>query len=219
MSGPQVAGKAIPVTDSLSNAADRGFERVELHCPIAVLEDVAETAATVRESPVSAASIHTPHVTVDDLEPIADADRLARALDATLVVHTQYLQHTRIPDVEALDLRADRAYENNPGASVRHLTAAIVDRGHDLVVDTAHLYMAHEDYVDRLADLLDRAGDRVPVVHLTDSSPRVDGLAFGDGEVDLPAIGRLLKSSYDGTVVLEVMPEHQREALERFRAY
>jgi len=219
MAGPQVAGKALPTAESLRSAAERGFECVELHCPASALADVDETAGTIRDGPVAVASIHTPHVTVDDLGPIEDADRLARTLDATLVVHSQYLQHTRIPDVEALDLTADRGYENNPGASVRHLEATVLDAGHDLVVDTAHLYMAHEHYVDRLRTLLDRYGRRVPVVHLTDSSPRVDGLPFGDGDVDLPALGRLLKRSFDGTVVLEVMPEHQRAALEQFRTY
>jgi len=219
MSGLEVAGKAIPTAESLRAAAQRGFDAVELHCPQTALGDVADTAATVRDGPVTAASVHTPHVTADDLSPIRDADRLARELDATLVVHSQYLQHTRIPDVEALDLRADRAYENNPGASVRHLEATILDPGHDLVVDTAHLYMAHDDYVDRLAALLDRAGDRVPVVHLADASSRRDGLPFGDGAVDLAALGRLLKRRYDGTVVLEVMPDHQRAALEQFRAF
>lgn len=219
MSGPQVAGKAIPTAESLSEAASRGFDHVELHCPASVLEDVDATAATVRESSVDATSVHTPHVTPDDLTPVETADRLARAVDATLVVHSQYLQHTHVPRLEALDLRGAVAFENNPGASVRHLEATILDPGHDLVVDTAHLYMAHDDYVDRLRALLDRAGDRVPVVHLTDSSSRRDGLPFGDGAVDLAALSRLLERHYGGTVVLEVMPEYQREALERFRAY
>jgi len=219
VTGPRVAGKALPTAESLRATAERGFDRAELHCPPWTLDDVAETAATVRESPLTAASVHTPHVCPDDLDPILAADRLARRLETTLVVHTQHLQHTRVPTVEALGLSADRAYENNPGASVRHLEATILDRGLDLVVDTAHLYMAHESYRDRLAELLDRYGDRIPVVHLTDATPREDGLPFGEGESDLPALGRLLKERHEGTVVLEVMPDHQRAALEQFREF
>ncbi len=219
MSGPQVAGKALPTAESLSEAASRGFDRVELHCPASTLADVPATAATVRDSAVTVPSVHTPHVTLDDLSPVEAAADLARAVDATLVVHSQFLQHTHVPRLEALALGGAVAFENNPGASVRHLEATILDPGHDLVVDTAHLFMAHDDYVDRLAALLDRAGDRVPVVHLADASSRRDGLPFGDGAVDLPALGRLLKRRYEGTVVLEVMPDHQRAALERFRAF
>lgn len=219
MSGPRIAGKALPTAESMAETVDRGFERAELHCPPWTLSDLEETAETVRASSLAVASVHTPHVGPDDLELIADADRLARRLGATLVVHTQHLQHTRVPTVEALGLSADRAYENNPGASVRHLEATILDRELDLVVDTAHLYMAHESYRDRLAALLDRYGDRIPVVHLTDATPREDGLPFGEGASDLPALGRLLKGRYDGVVVLEVMPDHQRTALERFRAF
>jgi sugar phosphate isomerase/epimerase len=219
VSGPRVAGKALPTAESMADTAERGFERAELHCPPWALEDVADTADTVRGAPLSVTSVHTPHVGPDDLDPIRAADRLARRLETTLVVHTQHLQHTRVPTVEALGLSADRAYENNPGASVRHLEATILDRGLDLVVDTAHLYMAHESYVDRLATLLDRYGDRIPVVHLTDATPQEDGLPFGEGDSDLAALGRVLKERYDGVVVLEVMPDHQRAALERFRAF
>jgi len=219
VSGPRVAGKALPTAASMADTVERGFERAELHCPARTLDDLDDTVATVRASSLAVASVHTPHVGSDDLELIADADRLARRLDTTLVVHTQYLQHTRLPAVEALGLASDRAYENNPGASVHHLETILLDAGHDLVVDSAHLYMAHEDYVERFADLLARYGDRIPVVHLTDGTLRDDGMPFGEGTVDLPAVGRVLKERHVGTVVLEVMPDHQRAALERFREF
>lgn len=219
MSGPRVAGKALPTAESMRDTVERGFERAELHCPPWTLDDLADTVATVRASSLTASSVHTPHVGPDDLELIAEADRLAQRLEATLVVHSQYLQHTHVPAVERLDLGADRAYENNPGASVRHLETILLDAGHDLVVDTAHLHMAHESAADRLADLLARYGERIPVVHLTDGTLQDDGMPFGEGTLDLPAVGRVLKERHEGSVVLEVMPDHQRAALERFREF
>ncbi|MFB6068654.1 MAG: sugar phosphate isomerase/epimerase family protein, partial [Halobacterium sp.] len=172
-------------------------------------------AAIVEAAPVGVASVHTPHVRPDETAVFVEADDLARRLDAYLVVHSQYAHHSHVPQFERLGFESAYGYENNPGASPYYLRNAILDRGHDLVLDTAHLYMATDAPLDALESLLDDYRNRIRVVHLNDATPLEDGLAFGAGEMDLKRTTGLLAERFDGTVVLEVMPDDQRAALER----
>jgi sugar phosphate isomerase/epimerase len=177
-----VAGKCSPTPDALAAARDRGFNTVELHLG-SWDGDVADATDAVADDAVDAVSVHTPHATPDDRETFRRADRLAAELDASLVVHSQYANHVHVPDLAAVGFESPHGYENNPGASVRHLEAMILSRGHDFVLDTAHLYTAAADYLAAVERLLADWRDRIPVVHLCDSTLTRDGLAFGDGEM------------------------------------
>ncbi|GAD52295.1 hypothetical protein MBEHAL_1055 [Halarchaeum acidiphilum MH1-52-1] len=215
----QVAGKCRPTRESLIAAADRGFDAAELYVTPDVLDVATERLAErVRASSISACSVHTPHVLPSATGPLRAADRLARALDAYLVVHTQYANMTHTPVLAEAGFAAEHGYENQAGASVRHVEAQVLRRGHELVLDTAHLYMAHADYRERFRALLDAYGDRIRVVHLADSTRETDGLAFGAGEMAMDDLARTLKGHFDGTVVLEVMPAEQADALAHFEA-
>ncbi|MBV0925066.1 sugar phosphate isomerase/epimerase [Halomicroarcula limicola] len=205
-------GKCPPDPAELASAAERGFESVELHLRSEHLEDVAATAETVGRSPVDAAAVHTLHARPDEERPFRRSDELARRLDALLVVHSQYALHTHVDDFEAYDFAAPHGYENNPGASAFHLENLLLARGHSLVLDTAHLYLSEADYEGALSTLLRDHGDRIPLIHLNDATRTEDGLAFGDGEMDLERTARLLDENYDGPVVLEVMPDAQADA-------
>lgn len=205
-----LVGKCPPDADSLEAAASRGFDRVELYLEPSDLEDAEATARTVERSPVEAATVHTPHAPPENADPFRRADALAQALDAVLVVHSKYAQHTDTDLLASHGFEAPHAFENNPGASVFHLQNLFFEAGHDLVLDTAHLFTAEEAYLEALEDLLVSHGDRIPVVHLNDATRTTDGLAVGDGEIDLAATTRLLDRAFDGLVVLEVMPEDQR---------
>jgi len=99
--------------------------------------------------------------------------------------------------------------------SVYSLQNLVLDRGHDLVLDTAHLYMAEPAYLDALSELLQAYGDRIQVVHFTDGTVLEDGLAFGDGDIPLERTAEILNEHFDGAVVLEVMPEDQADARRR----
>jgi sugar phosphate isomerase/epimerase len=217
--GPSVVGKCPPTPEELAAAAARGFDAVELYLERGHLDSFDRTLAAVRDSPVEAVSVHTPHVPIDEPEYFHAADRLAVSLSAYLVVHSNRVVNAFVPRLAELGFEAPHGYENNPGASVRHLRAMVLDSGHDLVVDTAHLFMAHADPESRLAELLETHGDRLRVVHLCDSSLTKDGLAFGAGSVDLRSLSRLLADRFDGTVVLEVMPERQAAAVAAFERW
>lgn len=213
----QVAGKCPPTPDALRATAERGFDAAELHLPRELLEGGVEPLVeAVEASSLSAVSVHTPHVTPGEHAVFREADALAVALDAYLVVHTQYGGLTHVPEFERVGFDADYGYENPAGASVRHVKHLVLDEGHELVLDTAHLFMAHADYLTELEKLLRRHEDCVSVVHLTDSTVTRDGLPFGAGEMEMPTTARLVKDEFDGTVVLEVMPDHQTDALRTF---
>ena len=209
-----VAAKCPPEPDALAAAADRGFEAVELYLETDHLESVADCVAHVEASAVEAVSVHTPHVPLAEAEYLHRTDRLAVALDASVVFHSGHLNHVDTPELETLDLTATYGYENKTGVSVRHLRHMILEPGHDLVLDVAHLFMAEADYLTAIEYLLTEYGDRIGLVHLCDSTPVQDGLAFSAGEIDIGAVCRLVDRHFDGTVVLEVMPDDQRAALE-----
>lgn len=210
-----IVGKCPPTPATLDAAADRGFDSVELHLRPSDLDDVAATAAIVKQSPVSAASVHTLHARPDDPEPFHQSDALAERLDAYLVVHSQYAQHTHTALLDSYDFTAPYGYENNPGASQYSLANLLFDRGHDLVLDTAHLFMSEPAYLASLTTLLRDYGNQIQVVHFTDSTVREDGLAFGDGDIPLERTADILDTHFDGTVVLEVMPDDQAAARRR----
>ncbi|WP_135304060.1 sugar phosphate isomerase/epimerase family protein [Haloarcula amylovorans] len=205
-------GKCPPDPDELAAAAKRGFDGVELHLRPEHLEDVTATAETVERSPVDAVAVHTLHARPDEERPFRRSDELASRLDALLVVHSQYALHTHIDDLEAYDFAAAYGYENNPGASAFHLENLVFRRGHSLVLDTAHLYLSESNYEEALTVLLRDHGDRIPLIHFNDATRTEDGLAFGDGEMDLERTAHLLSERYDGPVVLEVMPDAQADA-------
>ncbi|WP_058996926.1 sugar phosphate isomerase/epimerase [Haloarcula sp. CBA1127] len=210
-----LVGKCPPTPAKLDAAADRGFDSVELHLRPSDLGDVPATAATVEASPVSATSVHTLHARPDDPDPFRQSDALAQRLDAYLVVHSQYAQHTHTTQLDSYDFTAPCGYENNPGASQFSLANLLLDRGHDLVLDTAHLFMSEPAYLESLTTLLRDYGDQIQVVHFTDSTVLTDGLAFGDGDIPLERTAGVLDTHFDGAVVLEVMPDDQADARRR----
>ncbi|EMA44743.1 sugar phosphate isomerase/epimerase family protein [Halococcus saccharolyticus] len=209
-----IAGKCPPEPDALAAAADRGFEVVELYLEKDHLESVAECVAHVEASDVAAVSVHTPHVSLAEKEYLHRTDQLAVALDAFVVFHSGHLNHVDTPELETLDLTAAYGYENKTGVSVRHLRHMVLKPGHGLALDVAHLFMAEADYLTAIEYLLTEYGDRIGLLHLCDSTPVQDGLAFGAGDIDIGAVCRLVDRHFDGTVVLEVMPDDQRAALE-----
>lgn len=207
-------GKCRPEADALAAAAGRGFDAVELFLERTHLDAVTDIAGLVEDAPVDVASVHTPHATPEDEPTFARADSLADSVDGYLVVHTQYAQHLHVPQLDRVGFEAPYGYENNPGASRYHLEKTILDRGHDLVLDTGHLYLASGRYLDDLEDLLAGYADRIRVVHLTDATPTRDNLPLAAGDIDVTATLSVLREHHDGPVVLEVPPDDQQAALQ-----
>jgi sugar phosphate isomerase/epimerase len=214
----RLAGKAPATPEGLERAHARGFHAIELYVERTHLDDLDATIQAVEAAPVDPVSVHTPHVTLDAAEWLSRADRLAVALDATLVVHSAHEPLTRIPQLEALEFDAPYAYENQAGVSEWHLRNAVLDRGHDLVLDTAHLFIGEEAYLDSLERLLVERGDQIPLVHFCDSTLTRDGLAFEEGSLPLDATIAVLDEHFEGGLVLEVMPADQAAARRYYEA-
>ncbi|MFB6209301.1 MAG: sugar phosphate isomerase/epimerase family protein [Candidatus Nanohaloarchaea archaeon] len=215
------AGKCPPERREFSQLKQRSFGRAELYLEREHLDNFEKSLRNCERAEAEIVSIHTPHVTSRELDYFRKADEMASRLNAELVVHSQYLHHVNIPFVEEnIEFESDYGYENNPGISVRAIESLIVERGYSLVLDTAHLFMAVEDYLEKMRYILDSYGERIEVLHVSDSTRRKDGKAFGEGEMDMEKVCRMVKDSgFEGEIVLEVMPGHQKEALEKWNNY
>lgn len=215
-----IAGKCPPEKDELEAAKNRGFDNVELYLERQHIDNYHRSLNNCREADINIVSVHTPHAYLDENGYFEGAGHLARELNAKLVFHSQYVHHLKIPDLEKMDISADYGYENNPGASTFALENLILDKDHSFVLDTSHLFISEEDFLSSLRHFLNHRNDRIKVVHLCDSTLTKDGLGFGEGEMNMKKTSKeLFKSDYDGIVVLEVMPEHQEDALEKVNSW
>lgn len=215
----KVAGKCPPEKDELEAVSNRGFKDTELYLEREHLDNYEESLKNCREAEVNIQSIHTPHVPPEEEEYYVKSSRLAEELDAVLVVHSKYVHHITIPELEELDISGEYGYENNPGASPEHLEAMILEKGHDLVLDTAHLYMSSsERFEENLRYLLENYGERIPLLHVCDSTMQKDGLGLGEGEIDVPEMIKIIRDNYSGKITLEVMPDHQEDTLEKWNS-
>lgn len=215
-----VAGKCPPEKEELEQAKNFGFENVELYMERQHIDDFEGSVENCRKAEVNIVSIHTPHVPADESEYFERTAEMAEELDAKMVFHSKYIHHINIPQLEELDIDTEYGYENNPGVSAYALENLILGRGHQMVLDTAHLYMAEKDFLDALEHFTNHRDDRIKVIHVADSTKIKDGLGFGKGEMNMEQTCKMIAdSNYDGIVVLEVMPEYQEEALEKWRKW
>lgn len=213
-----LAGKSPPEKEALKEIEENTeLENIELYIEKKHLESFEESLNAVENSALNVVSVHTPHVSLSELAYFTKADELARELGAFLVCHSKQIIHLSMPEVEKHGLEAEHGYENQPGASARHLKAALLEKDVNLVLDTAHLYTAEENYIQELEELLEEYVDQIPLMHLCDSKLTDDGLAFGKGAMDMEEVCKTIRNSeFDGILVLEVMPEHQQDALEKW---
>jgi len=210
-------GKCPPESEELQKAHKRGFREVELYLEKEHLINIHQTEKIVRNSPVKSASIHTPHVTVEEVEYLRKVDKLAETLDAYLVIHSQHILNIKSSLIEDIGLKSEHGYENNPGTSLHCIHNSVLKRSQEFVLDSAHLYIAENNYLKALKYLLSEYSEKIRFIHLNDSTKTKDGLAFGEGEVPVKeTVKEIIKSNFAGKIVLEVMPEEQEEALEKF---
>lgn len=216
-----VAGKCPPEKEELEEAAKRGFENTELYLEKQHLDRFEETIENCKEAKINVVSVHTPHVSKDEPRYFNQAGKLAENLDAKLVFHSSYFHHFNIPDLEdKTDITVKYGYENNPGASKFAIQNLILGRGHQIVLDTAHLFIAEEDFQFALEYFINEQAERIEVLHLCDSTTTEDGLKFGEGEIDMEnTCQKISDSDFDGILVLEVMPSNQEDALQKWKSY
>lgn len=215
-----IAGKCPPEKEELKAAKNRGFDDVELYLEKEHIDSYHKSLQTCQEADVNIVSVHTPHAYADEKGYFEGAGHLARELDADVVFHSKHVLHFNIPELEKMDIAADYGYENNPGVSAFAIKNLILGRGHQLVLDTAHLFIGEEDFVEALKHFLNDLTDQIQLIHLCDSTHTKDGLGFGEGDMDMERTCKIIvESDYDGIVVLEVMPEQQENALRKWKSF
>lgn len=220
--GLQPSGKFRPTDpEQRERISNSDFENAELYLEKSDLKDLSDLQEQIDDTDMDVSTVHTPHVTEEEMDYLEDADQLAVENDAYLVVHSKYIPPNEISKIEeSLEFDADYGHENQAGTPVRHLKGTIFEPGHDFVLDTAHLFCAHENYLEEIEDLLDEYSDRTGAIHFCDGRIDKDGLPLGKGEMNMEAAYQVIaESDYEGTVTLEVDGEYQEDALEKFEEY
>ncbi|ADJ16677.1 sugar phosphate isomerase/epimerase family protein [Halalkalicoccus jeotgali] len=200
------AGKCRPEPDALEELSELGFDAVELQLLHTHLDTFEQSIAAVQQSDLEVVSVHTPHASLEESTVFTQADAMAAELDVYLVIHSQYVQHVHIGQLEEYSFESNYGYENNPGSSRFHIENLILEQGHELVLDTAHLYMAEPAYLQQLERLLEQYHEQISIIHFADSTVRKDGLQIGAGTLNSERTIQLLEEYYEGTVVMEVHP-------------
>jgi sugar phosphate isomerase/epimerase len=215
-----IAGKCSPEKEALKEASERGFDHVELYLEKQHLDGFKESLKNCRTASVEIVSVHTPHVNLDNKKYFRKADRLASELGAYLVIHSQYIQSIHVPNLERIELISQEYGYENAIDTIKSLESFILDPGHELVLDTAHLFLSDRNYLESLEYLLQKHFNQVSVIHLCDSTKTEDGLGFGEGEMDMERVCQVIdESEFNGILVLEVMPEAQGKALKKWMSY
>lgn len=175
-------------------------------------------------------TIHGPTLTAPDAVSVAVATaRAAADLGAsTVVIHPTPFMIEPDEAADLLDVSRRRlddiartvrgtgvtlALENLcPGPAIEVLTALLDDVDPSIA---GFCYDSSHDQIDgpNPMDLLQRLGDRVVAVHLSDrKAPFVDHLVPGEGFIDFDAIcEHLSRTPFSGPVLLEVMNTHTAE--------
>lgn len=211
-------GKSAPTTSRLAEAHDRGFDAIEVYLTTTDIAHFDETADALSNAAVDIISIHTPHVTIDQLAYLRRTDELAQHFNATLVIHSGKIGWWDIPAIEALDLNADRAYENPPGVTTNYTERCLFDQNHRLVFDIAHHALGHNHSEQAITDFLANYATHIDIIHYCDATEHKDGVPFTQGLLDRKEILTAIDTHYDGPVVVEVFPEHQQDELEATQA-
>lgn len=218
-----VVGKSPPTPDELQNASDIGFDGIELYLTTEHLDDYGETLRTCQKAPVDVVSVHTPHITIEELQYWEEADQLAHQVGADVVcAHSSYINVGDVQRVNSdVQFRVKHGFENGTEVPLTDIRRHILDNGLEVTLDIAHLHrsVGADRYRNAIEELIVEHGDDIPIVHFTDATADADNLPLGAGDLDLEWTGQLLKDQYQGVIVLEVMPEHQSAAFQKFRSY
>lgn len=218
----KLAGKVEPDTEKLNEFSDYGFNHFELYLSTSILDEmsVEEIVTNCKKADPNIATVHTPHVSTEKSSKkyFKKTDEIAEALDAVLVFDSNPTSTRYAPDIFPSNAitAPTHGYENDPGTSEYYLKNFHLQNDLPLVLDTAHLHMSESTILPFVEELLSACEtEQLPVVHLADGTIQNDGVAFGDGSVDIASVVNLLETyDYEGVVVLEVPQSAQAEALE-----
>jgi len=214
-----LTGKCPPQPDTFARLDAYGFEALELYLEPAHLDEFATTRQRCREAPLPVDVVHTPHVTLADATYFERTFDLAAALDAFVLIHTASVSLAdSVASIPASRTDVPYGYENHTDDTASDLETQVIEAGETLVLDIAHLYRNAPDRFDeQFARLTTQHTDRIAHVHLCDATAEDDHRQLGAGNIPLETVIDWITTDYDGTLTLELMPDRQPTAYNRFR--
>lgn len=215
----KLAGKCPPEPDKLKIVSDSGFERTELYTTKDHLDTLDKTIQICKNADIEISSVHTPHVTEGDKEYLRKAITLADAFNARIVVDANPIPLDQLVELEENNTleygSLDHGYENRTIHIKEDMIETVLETGHDMTLDTAHLYRNNPDtFKEEFTTLLDNYDEQISIVHLCDATPEEDHVQFTEGSMPLGFILQQYKQSDVDYIVLELMPEEQGQALD-----
>jgi len=216
----KIAGKCKPEKHLLRELYNKGYENVELYLTKRMLHTRTDIITVCENAKINIVSVHTPHMNLDvdeSMKYFKQTDLIADTLDATLVLHSNpYSTFSLIDFYPPEKVESNKfAYENHPDVSSYFIENYQIERGNPLVLDTAHLHIAEESYMNFIEKILKKYTEKeIPIIHLNDGTRTKDGLNLGEGEIKLEKIIQIIqKCNYNGYVVLEVPTKDRYDAL------
>lgn len=215
----KIAGKCKPTQSGFKRVLNDGFKYAELYLTKNILDNT-NVVDKCKNSNLNIVSVHTPHINTNfksARQYYKQTDAIANELDATLVLHSNpFSTFSLINFYGHEEITSDSfGYENHPDVSSYFIQNYQLDNEYPLILDTAHLHIAEETYIDFISSIvLEYNSNLIPIIHLSDGTRKNDGLDFGDGSVNLEKIINILNNcNYDGCIVLESPIDNQSEAL------
>jgi sugar phosphate isomerase/epimerase len=164
-------------------------------------------------------TIHTPHVGYDKYQRAIElCDELAQEFNASIVCHSSYIRPLMANnEFDFSVIESEYGIENHWGLSIPQIERSIFEKGHNLVLDVAHLYVTNPGlYKRNLSYLLFEYPDKISNIHFCDSTTEEDGLHIGEGEMSLKdTLEKIVKSEYDNDMVVEVPVEGRVESVRK----
>lgn len=215
MKSEDLIGKALPNKKDLEFVKSQGFEKIELGLRKEDLKDINKTINLVESVGIKIISVHTPHVVAEDLESFLKSAEIARYFDALLVFHSNRIPVTQVYEIFNKIDYPNKAVEANPGISLPAIENCFLKNNCNFILDIAHLYIASDNLIKNMKYLFENYRNKIKLIHLSDSSPVEDNLPLGKGNINLEEVVRFLDRNYDSKIIIEVMPEFQKEEKEK----
>lgn len=228
-----IGGKSAPTYGELDKIPDE-FDYIEVYTKRKHVEDeeaLKNSINTLKNSEYEPVSVHIPRI-VKDEEIMADwqkylknTDKMAEELDALMVFDSPYIPQTHYAGTENdFNPDSDFALEHQAGISCEAIRNNILDspntnEDYGFVFDTAHIFVATpSSYKEKTEEYANHM--QTELIHFNDAVPQQDGKPFSEGDMEAQEIYEIIaESDFDGSVILEFMPEDQEEALEKVKEW
>lgn len=218
----KLAAKRAPTEEELKEADDEGFNHVELYLTSNMLDNrsVENIVSVCEDATVNIANVHTPHISLtgeNQKQYFKITNEIADKLDACLIIDSNPTSTSYTPTILPPEqiTAPNFGHENDPSVSKYYLRMHHLHDDIPLVIDTAHLHMSEEEYMDFFEEALQICSlEELPSIHLADGTRLKDGVPFEEGTVPLERVVNMLDVyNYEGTVVLETPQGTQQDAL------